>query len=262
MVKPLHAGLAARNGVVAALLAQRGLTASDRALDGPQGFLAAMGSERLDVGAAASALGSRWEIVETGITVKLYPSCAATHPALDALLDLRNQHGFGPDDVETVEIGVDAVTPTVLIYDRPASGLEGKFSMPYCAAAALVFGEIGIETFESAAMGHPGVLSLAPRVTMHVDPELRRDAPALTQSHVVVRLRDGRALERAADGARGYPDQPAGADELHLKFRSCAARALPPERADRALAYLQSIDTVADIRTLTSLLRSGGAGDH
>src|SRR5260370_2731249 len=96
--KPLHAGLAARNGIVATLLARAGLTASTRALEGPQGFLAALASERPDLGEAVEQLGRRWEVLETGATVKLYPSCAGTHPALHAILDLRPQHAFTPPD--------------------------------------------------------------------------------------------------------------------------------------------------------------------
>ena len=88
MVKPLHAGMAARNGVMAARLAQRGFTASPHAIDGPQGYLAAMDSEQPSLEPAVADLGIRWEILETGVTVKLYPSCAATHPPLDALLDI------------------------------------------------------------------------------------------------------------------------------------------------------------------------------
>src|SRR5204862_8053021 len=89
MVKPLHAGLAARNGVMAARLAERGFTASPHALDGPQGYPAAMDSEHPGLDHAVADLGTRWEILQTGITVKLYPSCAATHPPLDALLELK-----------------------------------------------------------------------------------------------------------------------------------------------------------------------------
>ena len=94
MVKPLHAGLAARNGVLAALLARGGMTASDLALDGPQGLLHAMDSEGKALADAIADLGARWEILDTGITVKLYPSCAGTHPSLDAILDLRRREGF------------------------------------------------------------------------------------------------------------------------------------------------------------------------
>src|SRR5207245_9390727 len=101
MVKPLHAGMAARNGVMAAQLAKAGFVASKRSIDGPQGYLAAMDSQNPPAALtdAIADLGSRWEILETGITVKLYPSCAATHPALDALLPLKYQHKFTTESI-------------------------------------------------------------------------------------------------------------------------------------------------------------------
>jgi 2-methylcitrate dehydratase PrpD len=252
--KPLHAGLAARNGIVAALLANSGLTASNRALDGPQGFLLAMSSERPELGAALDDLGRRWEVLETGVTIKLYPSCAGTHPALDAILDLQRQHGFTSSDVETVAIGVDAITPTILIYDRPATGLEGKFSMQYCAAAALVTGAVGLDTFEPAMVNDARIGALLPRISMTVDATLRTDAPALTQACLSIRLRDGRTLTAYADGARGYPARPATAEELAAKFRTCAGRVLDPERTEAAMLMVRSLDQLAETRALTNCL--------
>ncbi|HJZ71289.1 MAG TPA: MmgE/PrpD family protein [Vicinamibacterales bacterium] len=254
MVKPLHAGLAARNGVMAAQLARGGLTASAAAIDGTQGFLAAMDSERSSLDGAAD-LGTRWEIVDTGITVKLYPSCAGTHPTLDALLDLRRLVGFTAADVEAVEIGVDPIVPTILIHDRPTTGLEGKFSMPFCAAAAVVHGRVGNETFDASHLQDEAVRAMQSRVTMRVDPTLDSSAPPLTQSRVTVRLRDGRALTAEAKGARGYPTRPAGDDELGAKFLSCAEAALTREGARAALAALREIDTSRDVRALMMLLQ-------
>jgi len=250
MVKPLHAGLAARNGVLAAQLAAAGMTASRSAIDGPQGFLAAMDSAQPALGAVAADLGSRWEILDTGITVKLYPSCAGTHPALDALLDLKRQERFAGVDVEGVEIGVDPIVPTILLYDRPSSGLEGKFSMPFCAAAALVHGHVGLETFDASVIDDPAVMAMASRVTMRIDPALDASAAPLTQARVTVRLRDGRVLTASANGARGYHDRPAGDDELAAKFMSCAIQAMSEPQAAAALAALRGIESAADIRTI------------
>ncbi len=257
MVKPLHAGLAARNGVHAALLARAGMTASARAIDGPQGFLRAMDGEQSSLDDTVADLGQRWEILDTGITVKLYPSCAGTHPSLDAILDLRRCHAFAADEVERIEIDVDSITPTILIYDRPTSGLEGKFSMPFCAAAAVVFGGVGLDTFDDSTLSDARVTTLIPHVAMRVDPSLDGVGPALTQARVRVHLRDGRVLAQRADGARGYPAQPASDDELNAKFLECARRALPAVACERALVMLRRIDQVEDIRQLTAALSSG-----
>jgi 2-methylcitrate dehydratase PrpD len=254
MVKPLHAGLAARDGVLAAQLARGGMTASAAALDGPQGFLHAMDSSRDDLDREAADLGSRWEIVDTGITVKLYPSCAATHPPLDAILALRAREGFTADMVDRIDVHVDAITPTVLIYDRPVSGLEAKFSLPFCAAAAVVDGRVGIDTFDAARVSDTRVAALMSRVTMTVDSTLGVDAPALTQARVQVRLRDGRVLTESANGARGYPDQPASDEELAAKFLACASRTLPESSAKQALEALRTLEGVRDIRELTRLM--------
>jgi 2-methylcitrate dehydratase PrpD len=253
MVKPLHAGLAARNGVVAAQLAQAGMTASGAAIDGPQGFLAAFDSERPSLEPVGADLGMRWEIVDTGITVKLYPSCAGTHPALDALLDLKRRERFSAGDVEAIEVGVDPIVPTILLYDRPGSGLEGKFSMPFCAAAAIVRGGVGIETFDGAALNDPAIRSLQSRVTMRVDATLDAAAAALTQARVTIRLRDGRVLTADADGARGYPERPASDEQLAAKFTACATQTLSAAQAAQALVALRGIASSGDVRELTAL---------
>jgi 2-methylcitrate dehydratase PrpD len=256
MVKPLHAGLAARNGVLAAQLAKAGLTANLNAIGGSQGLLAAMDSEGdlRSLDESLEDLGRRWEILDTGITVKLYPSCAATHPTIDTLLDLVRRNGFARDDVQAVDIGVDAVTPTVLIHDRPSDGLQAKFSMPFCAAAALVNHQVGIDTFDDRWIRDRDVVEMQSKVKMCVDSTLDASAPPLTQARIAVRLRDGRVLRADANGARGYPERPASDDELAAKFLSCATRALPEARAADALAAIREIETIADVSTVTEAL--------
>jgi len=257
MVKPLHAGLSARSAVLAAELARAGMTASAAAIDGPQGFLAAFDSESPSLDAVVGDLGTRWEILDTGITVKLYPSCAATHPMLDALIGLQERERFAADDVERIDVGVDAVTPTVLIYDRPASGLEGKFSLPFCAAAAVVNRSVGIETFEESQLREPRIASLQSRVNMSVDDTLDRSAPPLTQARVKVVLKNGKALTADANGARGYPERPATDDQLKTKFKSCATRVMSSVQAHEALTALRNLDavTVSDVSAALARVR-------
>ena len=253
MVKPLHAGLAARNGILAACLARLGYEASTRSLDGPQGFLAAMDGEHGGLERALDGLDSHWEILATGITVKLYPSCAATHPAIDALIDLRSEAQFAPEDVDSVDVEVDSMTPRLLLYDRPSSALEGKFSMPFCAAAAIVDGAVGIGTFEPGRMQAPEIQEMLASVRMRANPEFDATAP-LSHARVTVRLRDGRVLTRAAEGARGYPARPAPEGQLRAKFVECATRALPNEAAGAAWNVLGRFDDLDDVSTLGELL--------
>src|SRR5205823_882094 len=119
MTKPYHAGHAARSGLLAAQLAREGLTASETALEGPQGYVAAFGGAG-GLEPALDALGRTWQLLASGIAVKPYPSCALTHSAIDALLELRARHGIRPGDVAAVEVGVNRVVPDVLAHRQPA----------------------------------------------------------------------------------------------------------------------------------------------
>jgi len=250
MVKPLHAGIAARAGVTAALLAKGGLTGSATALDGPQGYLRAFDSERTDLATETKDLGSRWEILESGITVKLYPSCAGTHPTLDALLDLRAQHGFVAEEIDRIDVDVDPIVPTILIYERPSSALEAKFSLPFCAAAAVVFGRVGVDSFDEPVLRDPRVVALMSRVSMRVDDAIGAGKPSLTEARVTVRLKDGRALAQDAHGARGYPADPASSEQLAAKFLACAGRAVSGPQAADLLSRLAALGDLDNVRSL------------
>lgn len=253
MTKPYHAGHAARNGVLAAQLAREGLTASDTALDGRQGYAAAFGGGAL-ADDALDGLGRRWQLTASGIAVKPYPSCALTHAAIDALLDLRAAHGLTPAQVAAIEVGVNRVAPDVLRYDAPATGLEGKFSMPYCAAVALAEGVVGLEAFEDAAVRTPAVRELTGRVRMVVDPGLPDGREQHAWSRVTVRLTDGRTLAAPPRGASGHPDQPLSTEQLRAKFLTCATRAISRAEAEGVADQVERLEEVPDIRALTSRL--------
>lgn len=253
MTKPYHAGHAARNGVLAALLAREGLTASESALDGPQGYAAVFGG-RAAVGDALEGLGRRWHLVESGIAVKPYPSCALTHAAIDALLDLRRQHGIRPEQVAAVEIGVNRVTPGVLIYPAPTTALERKFSMQFCAAAALAHGRVDFASFTDGEVGDPLVRSLMARITMAVDEGLPDRLSEHAWSRVSMRLDDGRTLASPPRGATGHPDRPLGAEALRQKFLSCATLAIARDEAEGVAEQLEHFEEIPDVRALTSRL--------
>ncbi|MBI3636912.1 MAG: MmgE/PrpD family protein [Candidatus Rokubacteria bacterium] len=172
MTKPYHAGHAARNGVLAALLAREGMTGSVTALEGPQGYLRAFGSDRpaLD---ALDGLGRHWHVVTSRVAVKPYPSCALTHSAIDSLLELRQRHGLAPEQIAEVEVGVNQGTPAVLMHPEPVTALQRKFSLQFCAAAALADGRVDFASFAAAEPAAP-VRALMRRVRMVVDPGIPR----------------------------------------------------------------------------------------
>jgi 2-methylcitrate dehydratase PrpD len=253
MAKPYHAGHAARNGVLAAMLAREGFTAADAALDGRQGFAAAFGETALAPD-AFDALGQRWQILASGIAVKPYPSCALTHSAIDALLELRARHQIAADQVAEVEVGVNHVVPDVLRHARPSSGLERKFSMQFCAAAALGRGRVDLASFEDGPVRDAATRSLMERVRMVVDPTLPDGLEQHAWSRVTVRLTDGRTLASAPRGASGHPDQPLTDAELRAKFLGCAEPAIGRAEAEALAGQLAHLEDVPDVRALTARL--------
>jgi len=252
MTKPYHAGHAARNGVLAAMLAREGMTASESALDGRQGYAAAFSAAALAPD-ALDGLGRDWQIVASGIAVKPYPSCALTHAAIDALLDLRAAQDLAVRDIAEVEVGVNRVVPDVLRHGRPSTPLERKFSMQFCAAAALADGAVTLESFEDAPLSD-GVRTLLPRVRMVVDPTLPEGLEQHAWTRVTVRLADGRTLAVPARGARGHPDQPLSDAQLAAKFLGCAGRVLAHDEAEGLAAQIAHLEHVPDVRALTSRL--------
>jgi 2-methylcitrate dehydratase PrpD len=252
MTKPYHAGHAARNGVWAALLAREGFTASPSALDGTQGFTAAFGG-RGTLDEALDRLGRVWHAETSRIAVKPYPSCAMTHPAIDALVELRDRERLRPEQIADVEVAVNPVTPDVLRHHRPTTGLERKFSMQYCAAAALADGRVDLDSFADEEPAEP-VRALMARVRMVVADDLPHDLEQNAWSRVTVRLVDGRTLALPPRGAQGHPDTPLTDVRLRDKFLACAALAMPRDEAEGVAEQLAHLEDIPDIRVLTSRL--------
>ena len=253
MTKPFHAGHAARSGVLAALLAREGWTASEQALEGPQGFFNVLGagSRRLE---ALDTLGAPWKILSSGVAVKPYPSCACTHSIIDGALELRRAHGIRPEDVAEVTVGVNALVPRILIHSDPRTGLEAKFSAQFSVAAALCEDRVGIATFRDDKTQDPAIRALMPRVRMRVDPDIPGDLERHMWTRVTVRLGDGRSWSVGPREVPGHPNKPLTPEALRGKFEECARLALPADRVESVRQMLESLETCPDLRSLTAIL--------
>jgi 2-methylcitrate dehydratase PrpD len=225
MTKPCHAGRAANAGVLAARLAEAGLTASLDALEHPQGFLAATSPRGNVDRTTPTRAGREWQILAQGLSVKKYPLCFCTHRALDGMLDLLRAEKITPQDVESVSVSTARRYATVLRNARPQTGLEAKFSMQFAMASALIAGRAGLAELTDAFVRRQDIQALMPRV--RVEPDDREDPArpgAAPYDQVIVETRDGRRLESArVTDERGSPQLPLSADELWTKFQGCLA---------------------------------------
>ncbi len=257
MTKPLHAGYAARNGVLAAKLAREGFTASDEALTHRFGFAQVFNAGQAIRWDEFAHWGDPFEIVtEYGLALKPYPSCAATHTAIEAAASLRGEIG-SLERIRDIRAGVAEMSLEPLIHVTPKAPLEGKFSMHYCVAAALIDGTVDLATFSEAKLKDPRIAPLIAKTRMEVDERVRHDSEFA--SVVTITTDDGSRHEKLVPLAIGKPARWLSRDRLRQKFADCAAAVLPAGRVDDAFEAAQSLDRLPGLEPLLRQMSSARA---
>jgi 2-methylcitrate dehydratase PrpD len=250
MTKPLHAGWAAHNGVVAARLAGRGFEAAGQAVEG---FLRAMsGGAAHDPGAVLRGLGDPWEVVDPGVGVKLYPCCYAIARAADAAISL---HAAIQSPIDGVHVTVTPGTLLPLIKGAPSTPLEAKFSLEYCVAAGLLDGRLDPASFTEQAVRRPDIRRVMERITV-AEEGPARDFPIDGRAELRVRA-GGAELVRAVETPRGDPRNPLSWEDLLGKFFDCAAPVVGEGLARRIAEAVAGFEDAA-VGELTALLAGGG----
>jgi 2-methylcitrate dehydratase PrpD len=216
--KAFQAGHANAAGLRAALLAREGFTASEDALASDIGYATLYGSgEPFEL----SALGTLpLELERSGIEVKKYPLCYATHRTLDGVLAMRAEHGLTLDDVERVGIRTSQGALAPLVHHRPVTGLQGKFSMEYAVAAALLDGAVTLESFTDEAVMRAPVQAFLASVS---STEVASGGVFPRWAEITIHRRHGDPLTRKVEQLRGSADLPLTIDELQAKAADCAA---------------------------------------
>lgn len=256
MAKPLHAGRAAENGAVAAQLAVAGFTAAEDALEAPRGFFSAYAGG-FDEAVVVGRLGQPWSLIDPGVSLKPAPSGSLTHPAIDATLDLARAYDVRPDEVESVQVGVNRYMPNALLHVVPTDELQAKFSLPYAVAVTLLDRAAGLAQFTDERVRQPDVAALIRRIEVVVDPEAEAAGYHQMYTRVTLHLRDGRTVEARASYARGSPQRPFTRDDLLAKFRDCASLALSSDRVETLMQSLERIAEAPDVRAVLRLTQPG-----
>lgn len=250
MSKPLQAGQANAIALRAVSLAELGFDASVQSMDGKQGYTA-LYADAIDIHTELDGLGSiPLELERSGIEIKKYPLCYATHRTIDGLLDILKEYPVTLKDIDSVEIQTNFRATVPLIYSQPKTGLEGKFSMQYAVTAALLDGEVLLSSFEDAAVQRPIVQSFLSKV--HVT---EGDPPMFPRwAHINIRLRDGRNIEKRIEHLRGSTQYPLADEALVEKGKDCCAygggHVSATDLADRCFA-LDQLPVSALIAVLT-----------
>lgn len=264
MTKPVHSGLAARGGLTAAGLARAGLTAGRDILDGPRSFLEmyALGTPSPE---AFDRLGAPWAMYERAPSLKRFPSCYATHRAIDAMLELQQIHDFSVDEVDQIRLRAPIRATGGLAYPKPMTGFEAKFSGTYPVAAAFLDRDVTIGSFADDQVLRSDAVRLIEKMDLAEDPRcLPEDPEGINASpieggfwEITVSTTDGRVATATAAEAPGSPTRQLEWAELRDKFIDCATSSgYEHAAAEAVFDRLRRLESEPDLRTLLDALGS------
>lgn len=256
MTKPLHVGHCTRDGLFAAFLARDGLTANPAAFEHKQGYFEVFnGAGNYDAGKILPAWGKPFDIVDPGIATKQYPCCGSTHPAIDALLVLVNEHDLQPEQVRRMEAWIHPFCLEHTNRPDPQTATEAKFSIQYCLARALSERKVRIEHFEGDAFRDPAIRQLMERVRAAPHTTVQFAADNYFGAEVLVTLQNGSTYTARVEEPLGCTSRnPLPAELLQEKFVNCAVRVLPLARVTQLYSAMQNFEQIRDVSELTALI--------
>jgi 2-methylcitrate dehydratase PrpD len=251
MGKPFNAGRAARDGVTAALLANRGFTGPTSMLDAVKGYANAT-SARPDLNEIVAALGHEYETTNT--IFKRHACCGHTHGAIDAVISLMEENSLDPGDISEITVGTYPIAVDIVGGDySPGTSAEAKFSLPYCVAAAATHGSASLEAFTGEQIANVAIRELMGRVKIRVGEEFVE--ARLGCAEVTIHTKTGGDLTRRVDVPKGYPENPLTASELSGKFRELSRPVLSAGRIEELERMIDALEDVGNVLELTALFR-------
>jgi 2-methylcitrate dehydratase PrpD len=260
--KRMHPGWAAASAITAAALAGEDFQAPLKVYEGRYGLynIALQGREVGDLAASLDGLGSDWETMT--IAIKPYPVCHFNHAFIDAALALKQQHGLEPDDVAEVTALIhpgqsQVVCEPIAAKRRPGSDYDGKFSLPFAVAAALVRDRFTLDELEDEALNDPAILALCDRVGYQHDETSA--FPRYYSGELRVKTTDGRELAHREAVNRGADSRPLSEADVRDKFMSNAQRVIDTQQAEQVWQAVMNLDKAPDLNALTAVL--GAQGD-
>lgn len=257
MVKPLHVGQCARNGLLAALMAQSGYDANPAALEHKQGFFNAFnGPGNFDAELIFQHWAQPLEVLSPSMGLKQFACCGSAIPAVAMALKLRGEELFEINQIEKIDILPHKRRLPHTNNPDPQSPLAAKFSVQYAVCLALIKGALRLSDFEGTAHFDPQIRQLMAKTHTREHPDMPDDSPEQFGAEVIVTLKSGRKLSRRVNSLIGRGgDNPLSEEELWEKFSDCAQRVIQPSRVKPLFDALQQLDTVTDMRTITALMK-------
>ena len=254
--KRLHPGWASHSGIWAGLLARAGYLGPTTIIEGRDGFLHGYSGDP-DANSVLLGLGDEFQITRTGI--KPHSCCRYKQGPIDCLLELRDQHGLVPEEIEEVRIGVLSAGYNIICSPEmeklnPQSVVDMQFSMPFGAAVALLYGQASLEEYATGVAQRPEVRDMMARVHSIIDPELDVMFPKHWPAWAEVLTRDGRELRSEITFPKGDPENALTWEEMRQKFTTLSASVIPKAQQQRVTEAVEDLENMSDLRELASLL--------
>ena len=244
MTKPFHPGGAARAGLMSALLASKGFTASPKALEAPRGMMQTI-STKNDWSEITHELGERFEISFN--SYKPFACGIVIHPSIDACAQLRKQ-GVTPDQIERIELKVHSLVLELTGKKEPQDGLQAKFSVYHGCAAGLTFGYAAEDEFSDAVVTRPDMVALRRKVVATVD-----DSIDEASADVTAVLLDGRRVHVFVEHAIGSLKNPMSDTQLEAKFKGMSDAILGASRTSELIKACWAVGNAANVQGLVAL---------
>jgi len=256
MMKGYHAGMAARNGVVAARLAAAGMTAGPDAIENRQGFLMAFSTSMTPDLESPSKLGIEWYLPKHKLLIKLHPTCYFLHRSFNGTLRMLGDRRLDPEEVESVEVSMGRAQVTVLVYDRPQTRWEAEFSGQYGIAAAVILGRMGVPELADEVVQRADIQAFLPKVTLiPVDEYDERDPVFSPTESVTMRLKSGEVIESGPIASvPGHASEPLTTEQLWSKFAECTSNTHTETEARELFGLLQRIDELPGVGALPTCI--------
>ena len=251
MTKPFHPGGAAKAGLMSALMAKHGYTASKRALEAPRGLMQVF-SDKTEWSEITDRLGDTWEIALN--TYKPFACGIVIHPSIDGCIQLRDQYRLKPEDIRQVTVKVHPLVLELTGKKTPATGLEGKFSVYHSCAAGLIYGRAGEHEYTDAVVNAAAVTALRSKVTAIVDSAMSEAA-----ADIRIETTDGRTLQVFVEHAVGSVQRPMTEAQLKAKFIGQSEPVLGAAKSERAWSAAAAIASHADLKELIASATPGAA---
>jgi len=240
------------------LLARDGCTAHQNSLGDSLGFGFTFYSGKYNAEEIATDFGNPYSIVFPGIAIKIHPCCGLTHCPIDIALDLVAAHNISGDQVEEVVVYGEELLPQVLIHHQPKTGYQGKYSLEYTVAAAIIDRQIGIETFTDSAVNRPELQAFLTKIRCEVRSDSQwaptRIHPWNHCSEVTIQLKDGTTVSGSAPCAKGYPSRPLATEEISSKYKKSATPVLSANAVDALGEKILNLETQTDISDFIGLV--------